>query len=116
MVDGVDRMNADRCQLLRIRVVAPILVCMGAALLGGGGCRSSSRPGRWVTCNCPYLTDFDDVAKHSLDVCVPPDGDAVKLAQDCASRIVHGPPEACTCGGVGGPCDGTESCRSNEYK
>lgn len=81
-------------------------------------CRDGTpRGGRWVTCNCPYLTDFDDVAKHSLDVCVPPNRTALELAQECASRVVHGPPEACTCQQQpGDPCDGTETCRSNEYK
>ncbi len=80
-------------------------------------CRTgTSRAGLWVTCNCPYLTDYDDVAKHSVDICVPPGESATDLARDCAAHVAHGPPDACTCESPRGPCDGTQPCKSNEYK
>jgi len=90
------------------------LVALAALVVS---CRSDGpRAGRWVTCNCPYLTDFDDVAKHSVDVCVPPGADATELGRDCAARVAHGPPDACKCEGPREPCDGREACRSNELK
>ena len=72
--------------------------------------------GHWYRCTCPYLTDFDDVAKHSLDVCVFPGSDPAKAAYDCATHLTHGPTEACSCGPARGPCDGSRICKSNEYK
>ncbi len=82
------------------------------------GCKKSEspKPGRWVTCTCPYLTDYDDVAKHSLEVCVPEGTNPEEAAYGCATRLTHGPAEPCTCGKPGGPCEGAERCKSNEYK
>ena len=62
------------------------------------------------------LTDFDGVAKHSIDVCVPAGEAAEQMAHDCASHMVHGPSEPCTCGVPGRPCDGQDPCKSNEYR
>ncbi|MCU0694522.1 MAG: hypothetical protein MUF54_24335 [Polyangiaceae bacterium] len=82
------------------------------------GCskRQESKPGVWFACTCPYLTDFDDVAKHQLEVCVPEGSRPEQRAQACASQLTHGPSEDCSCSGQRGPCDGKELCRSNEYK
>ena len=70
----------------------------------------------WVACTCPYLTDFDDVAKHQLEVCVPAGTKPEEAAYGCASQLTHGPAEPCTCAPPTGPCDGKELCRSKEYK
>ena len=93
----------------------PIVVVLLAA---AAGCKKSEppKPGKWVECTCPYLTDFDDVAKHSLEVCVPEGMKAEKAAFGCASKMTHGPAEPCTCGQPKGPCEVAEDCKSNEYK
>lgn len=88
------------------------------AVVLGFGCKKSesAKPGQWVSCTCPYLTDYDDVAKHSLEVCVPDGTKAEEAAYGCASKLTHGPAEPCTCGQPTGPCEGVEACKSNEYK
>lgn len=96
---------------------APILVLALLGLLVGLGCKSGKgRAGQWVSCTCPYLTDFDGVAKHSMDVCVPEGTKPEQAAFHCATKLSHGPAEACTCDSPQGPCDGLEACRSKEYK
>jgi hypothetical protein len=90
-----------------------LLVVASAA----AGCKSEeSKPGKWFTCSCPYLTDFDGMAKHSLEVCVPEGTKPVDAARGCASKLAHGPVETCTCEPPGEACDGLKACKSNEYK
>lgn len=92
------------------------MVVAVVAVFALGCSRDQPRAGQWVPCTCPYLTDYDDVAKHELQVCVPPGQDAKKMAYDCASKLTHGPAEACTCQAPAGACDGTQVCQSSEYK
>lgn len=101
-------MPISRAAVLLIATLLPFAI----------GCKKSEppKPGAWVTCTCPYLTDYDDVAKHSLEVCVPQGGKPEKAAFECASKLTHGPAEACTCGEPKGPCDTASPCKSNEYK
>lgn len=91
---------------------------VGIAFALGLGCKKTEepRPGQWVSCTCPYLTDYDGVAKHSLEVCVPEGESPEKAAYGCATKLTHGPAEACTCQLPKGPCEGLEACKSNEYK
>ena len=85
-----------------------------ASMIGCG--RDTPRDGHWVTCTCPYLTDFDQVAHHSVDVCVAPNESALEVGKNCAARVAHGPTESCTCNPPRESCDGKEPCRSNEYR
>ena len=82
------------------------------------GCKKSGapKPGHWVACTCPYLTDYDDVAKHQLEVCVAEGVKPEEAAYGCASKLTHGPAEACTCGPPKGPCESADACKSKEYK
>ena len=99
-------------QVLHVAFIALVL------MPGTSGCSKKGKPfkGQWYQCTCPYLTDFDDVAKHSLDVCVPEGATPTKEAYECATHLTHGPSEACTCAAAKGPCDGSRLCKSNEYK
>ena len=98
-----------------VHVILALLI--SANLLASSGCkRTKPFKGQWYQCTCPYLTDFDDVAKHSLDVCVPEGHQPNKDAYECATHLTHGPSEACTCGAAKGTCDGSQMCKSNEYK
>lgn len=82
------------------------------------GCKKSEAPrsGHWATCTCPYLTDYDDLAKHELEVCVPQGTKPEEAAYGCATKLTHGPAEACTCGPLGASCESVEACKSKEYK
>jgi hypothetical protein len=81
------------------------------------GCRQAeNKLGKWFFCTCAYLTDFDDPAKHSLDVCVPEGADAQDHARGCASKLAHGHVESCTCEQSGEACFEIKACRSKEYQ
>ena len=86
-------------------------------LLIPSGCKhEQAEPGNWTTCICAYLTDFDDPAKHSLDICLPQGTNAEHEALACAGKLAHGPVENCTCAPPGEICHETRACKSNEYK
>ncbi|HNS95498.1 MAG TPA: hypothetical protein PKL73_01015 [Polyangiaceae bacterium] len=94
-----------------------LVAVMGVVLAMFCGCKSEkSTSGRWVACTCPYLTDYDEPAKHTLRVCVPDGENAEETAFGCASKLVHGPAEACRCDPPAEVCDSPKACISNEYK
>jgi len=79
-----------------------LVAVMGVVLAMFCGCKSEkSTSGRWVACTCPYLTDYDEPAKHTLRVCVP-DGENAE--------------ETCRCDPPAEVCDSPKACISNEYK
>lgn len=72
--------------------------------------------GQRAACDCPYLTDYDQVANHSVEVCVPPGQDPQKTANQCAGKLTHGPAEPCKCQPAQGTCNTQTPCASKEYK
>jgi hypothetical protein len=87
-----------------------LLSCLATALCACP--RSRREPGRWVTCSCSWLTDFDDRASHKVEVCVPAGRTAETAAAECASRHVPGHFESCACEPPRAVCDGAEPCRA----
>ncbi len=78
--------------------------------------RSQASQGKWTSCSCPYLTDFDDRATHNVEVCSPSPEKAPALAVQCAERLAHGHVDACTCAAPTTDCVSTDPCKSEEYK
>jgi hypothetical protein len=116
MTMGVDRTSLQ-WKTKGMESLRFLWIIVSLAVVFGLGCKSDKAgAGQWVSCTCPYLTDYDDVAKHALDVCVPEGKKAEQEAYHCATKLAHGPAEACRCGEPQGPCDGLETCRSKEYK
>ena len=83
-----------------------------ALVVGGAvsvlvGCSSSRapRPGQRVTCHCTYLTDFDDLARVDVDVCVGEGCETSKEASVCAMQSAHNSIDRCDCQPPAGPCD-----------
>ncbi|MCL2824054.1 MAG: hypothetical protein FWD57_08695 [Polyangiaceae bacterium] len=86
-----------------------------AILLVAVGCkRGDTKPGRWLACTCSYLTDYDDIAKLSIDVCVEDGTNTMDAAVGCASKLAHGHVDSCSCGQLGETCAGLRECRSSE--
>jgi len=104
--------SIHQAMLLRSAVLALIAAC---ALLAACD-RGRARAGQWFPCTCPYLTDFDDRAKHEVEVCVPTEQAAPAAAAECASRAQPAHFDPCQCRAAKGPCDGTDPCRSLEMR
>lgn len=90
-----------------------LIVAALCAVLPACG-RSKARPGQWFHCTCPYLTDYDDRAKHEVEVCVPTPQEAAKAAAQCAAQAQPGHFDPCDCREPKGTCDGTVTCHSLE--
>lgn len=97
-------------------IAAAVLLLL--LLSGWAGCKRDQpqQQGKWASCTCPYLTDYDQVATHNLEVCVPEGVKPEQAAYNCAGKLTHGPAEPCTCKEPSGACDGKMTCKSNEYK
>lgn len=94
-------MSARPVSALAAATLATIAVGLALPL----GCASPAATEARV-CHCDYTTDTDVPGSLDVRVCVPPGGDAVGAAGECAVGMGVGHVERCRCEAEVKPCIG----------
>jgi hypothetical protein len=89
--------------------VASAAAFLLAAALASAGCREQ---GSYYRCSCSFLTDYDDPARLSINVCSPSREQASSIGRGCAQSGAPAPVQSCSCDLE--PARAGVSCRSGD--